>query len=156
MFPINTIFLELFTRTAPKEVPSSESLPREGNGDATSKTGKDEVCEEDIEISIHNTRTESGSQKAKCKDLKCCVSRNSSEVVSDSESTGSNADKPSVKAKRSDKVDFVKAGTCAGDSVTVGTDEVDLAMSRARRKSSTTQTVDSKKKVKKSFRYAIF
>ncbi|XP_048253676.1 uncharacterized protein LOC124131324 isoform X2 [Haliotis rufescens] len=153
MFPINTIFLELFTRTAPKEVPSLKSLPGEGNRDATSKTGKDEVCEEDIEISICNTRTESGSRKAKCKDLKCCVSRNSSEVVSDSESTGSNADKPSVKEKRSDKVDFVKADTCGGDSVTVGTDEVDLAMSRARRKSSTTQTVDAKKKVKKSFSF---
>ncbi|XP_071117914.1 uncharacterized protein [Haliotis cracherodii] len=153
MFPINTIFPELFTRTAPKEVPSSESLPGEGNRDATSKTGKDEVCEEDIEISICITKTESGTRKAKCKDLKCCVSRNSSEVVSDSEATGSNADKPSVKAKRRYKVDFVKADTCGGDSVTVGTDEMDLAMSRARRKSSTTQTDDAKKKVKKSFRF---
>ncbi|XP_067667538.1 polycystin-1-like [Haliotis asinina] len=135
MFPINTILLQFFTRTALKETPSSESSLKERNGN-TNKTGKDEVREEDIEIGICNTERETVSQESKLKDLKCCFRRKSSKVVIESESARS-------KAKRTDTLDSVKAGT----------DEVDLAMSRGKSNGSTTKSVGTKKKVKKPFSF---
>ncbi|XP_046574496.1 polycystic kidney disease protein 1-like 2 [Haliotis rubra] len=140
MFPINTILLQFFTRTALKVAPNSESPPKEEDDrDDTNKTGKEAVHEEDIELGICNTETEPVSQESKCKDLKCCFQRQSSEMVIESESTGS-------KAKRTDTLDSVKAGT----------DEVDLAMSRGRSNGSTAKSVGTKKKVKKPFSFPLW